>query len=366
MLNRFVLVGVAAALVVAATACSESDPPATVSSSSSTTTSSNPPSTTSTSTAAPTTTSTTSVPTTPAPLPPVDLPLAAPGAPAYEVLFTVPNGPGGITYVGGGEDQETSGPSAIAAGDDGAVWITDPRGLRLLRFDRSGNLTLDIDTDADAVGPLMDVVARPGGAFALEAVPALDRYRIVDYNDQGELLASYELPDGLHLEDGLSGLAMTPDGQLWVEFEGGRRTYSVFDAAGDLDLQRTDGYESDGLVLAPLGGTRTLQFQIGDEIFKVQVTEFGGLGFEGMHDRAVALLLADASSDDEGALVVRVDLIWVDQGEIVARGTYPLDIAGEEAYVPQDYISIAPDGYVIALLPRRDSIEVLQINVFAE
>jgi hypothetical protein len=45
-------------------------------------------------------------------------------------------------------------------------------------------------------------------------------------------VASYELPEGLRLEDGLSGIALGDKGEVVVEREGGAFVHQLVDAEG--------------------------------------------------------------------------------------------------------------------------------------
>jgi len=295
---------------------------------------------------------------------PVQLPISEPGSAPVSVLFTIPVGEGGVTYEGGEPDWLLTGPAGFSVAADVSVWIADTQGLRLLRVGADGSILVDVDTDADEVGPLIDVVAHDGGVWGLEAVPVLDRYRLVSYSNTGNYLGAHTLPDGLHLENGLTGIEMGPNGDLWVELEAGTMVYAAFDEGGRFSPRLLPGYQIDGLTLRPLATTERLaRFAIGEATLEIPIREQGSLTYEGTVPGAVAVLLSDVWLDD-GVLAVDLTVLYVDlAGRVLATATYPLPEVAANAYVPQDFISVAPDGRLIAVVPRPDRIDVVSLNL---
>jgi len=316
-----------------------------------------PPSSGSSAPAVPSTSTTTGV---------VDLPLADPDDPEYRVLFSLPAGPDGATFEGGFEDWELTGPQAIAVAPDGTIWIADTNGRRLLHLDAEGSPLETIDTDRRDVGGLIDVAAVDGGVWGLEVVPALDRHRIVMFDPSGEVVERSDLPSGLHLADGLSGIAAGPDGQVWIELEGGARVYTAFDPGGAFSPQPVDGYVIEGITLRPLPETAPgmARFAVGGAVIERPVRAFGGLAFEGAIPGWVALSLSDGFLDDDGVIRVDVEIIYADlDGRVAATATYPLAEVASAGYVPQDFVAVAPDGRLIAMKPRPDVLDVVELAV---
>jgi hypothetical protein len=313
-----------------------------------------------TSTRPPTTTSSTTVES-------GDLPFAQPDDPEFQVLFSIPAGPDGVTYEGGFPDWETTGPQALTVASDGSIWIADTNGRRLLHLADDGSRLATIDTDAYDVGGLIDVVAVEDGVWGLEIVPALNRHRLVFFNDSGELVDAFDLPTGLHLEDGLWGIAATPNGQLWIELEGGARVYTAFDEAGTFSPQPAEGYEIQGVTMRPVEGIEgnMARFDMGDVTIERPVRELGALAYEGAIPGWVALLLSDVAFDEAGALTVDLEVLYTDlAGNIAATATYPLDEVASATSVPQDFIAVGPDGRLIAMKPESDSLEIIELSLF--
>lgn len=321
---------------------------------------------TSTTTAA-STTSTSLITTTTKSIDAIDLPLAQPDSPEWNILYSIPVGSDGVTYEGGFEDWMLSGPQALAVAPDGSLWIADTNGRRLLHFAEDGALLAHIDTDPMDVAGLIDVAAVDDGIWGLEVLPAINRHRIVLFGDGGEVVDSHDLPSGLHLRDGLWGIAAAPDGQVWIELEGGARVYTAFDPDGEFNPELARGYEVQGAILHPAGIEDGMaQFVVGDVTVRRPVREQGGINFEGTVPGWVALLVSDVAFDEGGALTVDLEILYTDlRGNITATATYPLDEVAAEAYVAQDFIAVAPDGRLIAMKPTPDSLDVIELSLFA-
>lgn len=296
----------------------------------------------------------------------VDLPIAQPHSPEWNILFSIPVGPDGVTYEGGFEDWMLTGPQALTVASDGSVWIADTNGRRLLHFAEDGAFLGEIDTDSLGVAGLIDVAAVDGGIWGLEVLPAVNRHRIVLFGDEGEIVDSHDLPTGLHLRDGLWGIAAAPDGQLWIELEGGARVYTTFDSSGEFYPEPVPGYEIQGALLYPAGIEDGMaQFAIGDAVIRRSVREQGGITYEGTVPGWVALLVSDVAFDEDGALTVDLEILYTDlQGNITATATYPLDEVAADAYVAQDFIAVAPDGRLLAMKPAPESLDIIELSLF--
>lgn len=296
-----------------------------------------------------------------------ELPLAEPGDPELRVLFSIPAGPDGVTYEGGFEDWQVTGPQALDVASDGSIWIADTNGRRLLHYADDGSLLADIDTDAVGVGGLIDVAATKDGVWGLEVVPMLNRHRIVLFNESGELVDEHELPPGLHLQDGLWGIASAPNGQLWIELEGGASVYTAFDETGAFSPQPADGYVVDGVTMGPAPQVESgmARFVIGEAKVEQPVRELGGFTYEGTIPGRVALLFSDVAQDETGILRVDLKVFYVDfDGNISATAGYPLDKVADSAYVAQDFISVSPNGRLIAMMPGPDSLDIVELSLF--
>lgn len=295
----------------------------------------------------------------------IDLPISPATDPPFELLFSIPVGPDGVTYEGGGEDLLLTGPGALEWDDEGSIWIADTESLRVLRYDSDGNQTLVVDTDAVEVGPIIDLAATPTGIWALEIVPALDRYQIVHFDREGELTEAHELPDGLHLDDGLSGLSSTPDQGLLIEVQGGTRLYSAF-SNGGFGPTLVDGYEVSGTMFTLESSSQGVGYlQVGDVAVREPVEQFGGFEFKGSVEGAAAFLHSDVGTDSDGALTVDLSIFWYDTlGNKLAVSDYPNEELGD-LYMPTDPLAVAPDGRLVGMVPRPDRVDVQLLNAFA-
>lgn len=313
------------------------------------------------------TATTTKTPTTSTTIESADLPLAQPDDPEFLVMFSIPAGPDGVTYEGGFEDWQITGPQALTVSLDGSIWIADTNGRQLLHLGEDGSRLATIDTNAYGVGGLIDVAAVEEGVWGLEVVPALNGNRLVFFKDSGQLMEAFDLPTGLHLEDGLWGIAAAPNGQLWIELEGGARVYTAFDEAGKFSPQPVEGYEIQGVTMRPAqrveGGMA--RFEMGDVTIEKPVREQGGLTYEGAIPGWVALLLSDVAFDDTGALAVDLEVLYTDlAGNIAGTATYPLNEVASAAYVPQDFIAVGAGGRLIAMKPEPDGLEIIELSLF--
>ena len=66
----------------------------------------------------------------------------------------------------------------------------------------------------------------------------------------GSVISCYDLPKGLWLEDGLSGIAQGSDGSILVEKIGGHVITQLISPSGDLDIRILEGYEYNGKKLS--------------------------------------------------------------------------------------------------------------------
>jgi len=134
---------------------------------------------------------------------------------AYEIVFTIPIGENGIHYEGVGvPEMLTWGPAAFTVGPDASFWIADTVGNRLLHFDPHGGLLEKINLDGSIVSASDLVVTREGVINVLDqaSIPP----KLVRLGNGGRVLSKHELPDGLHLGDGLSGIGLGDQGEVLV------------------------------------------------------------------------------------------------------------------------------------------------------
>jgi len=158
----------------------------------------------------------------------------------HEIVFTIPVGPEGVQYQGEGiPEMLVGGPMAFAAAPDGSFWVADTVGNRLLHHSPKGNALGMVDLAGQAVG-IGDLEVTGSDVLVLDIAAVIPR--VLRLSPAGKLLARYELPEGLRLENGLSGIALGDQGEILVEREGGAWVTRLVDAAGRVAPVPLAGY----------------------------------------------------------------------------------------------------------------------------
>jgi hypothetical protein len=288
----------------------------------------------------------------------------------YEVVFTISDREDSTFYEGAGiPDMLTWGPSAFTVAPDGSFWIADTVGGNLLHYSPAGYPLGKIDLKGLIVGAT-DVEVSELGIWVLDqaSIPP----KVIYFSEDGTILAKYDLPSGLHLEDGLTGIALGDGGELLVEREGDAYITQITDATGKpVEMVTTNGYIHKGkLFAAHAYGLNTTTHRRGTifagELHVEVETEYdlGGmqiLGFGPKGDFFVVL--------EELALYPEIGL-QVDQTvrHYDAMGKYlrmaRVPITEQYTYVEHG-IALGPDGAVYTLATRPDRIDVLRL-VFTE
>jgi hypothetical protein len=132
--------------------------------------------------------------------------------PLYEEVVTIPVGEDGVQYRGVGiPNMEITGPNALAVLPDESFVVADLIDNRLLRYDSAGHLLKTIDLYPRDIVNITDLRASETGLFVLEISfnVAPPRYKVHHLSFEGDLKASYEIPESFHLENGLSGMGQS-------------------------------------------------------------------------------------------------------------------------------------------------------------
>ncbi|MCS6906951.1 MAG: hypothetical protein RML93_03595 [Anaerolineales bacterium] len=288
--------------------------------------------------------------------------------PLYETLFSIPVGEGGVTYRGGGvAEMQTNGPNALAFTPDDALILTDPVSYRLLKYDLSGRFLSAIDLLSLDILNVVDLRASETGLVLLEISlnVAPPRFRVHRLSFDGELIATAEIPEGFRLENGLSGIAVDCEGDIFLEIEGGFRLYRLAEVLEKpADEVAPSEYRCQGKAYRAVRGDRegTPILMAGDVALTTSLTTgFGGLGLLGV--------LADGSlyvtrEDVLDLSVVKVDktVHYLDaQGHQRGVARFPLD---EYFYYVLRSLAIGREGRVYALLPRSNAVEIVRLNFY--
>lgn len=288
----------------------------------------------------------------------------------YEVVFTIPIGENGIHYEGVSvPEMLTWGPAAFTIAPDRSFWIADTAGDRLLHYSPTGNLLGKIDLKDLIVGAT-DVEVAESGIWVLDQASMPPK--AMRFAEDGAVLAKYDLPSGLHLEDGLTGIDLGDQGELLVEREGDAYVTQITNADGKLvEIVTTNGYVHKGKPFAahasgpnsttPRGGT-IIAGQLNIEV--ETENDLGGmqiLGFGPQDDFFVALEEL-VQNPDTGLQIDQTVRHYDESGKYMGVARVP--ITEQYTYVQQG-IAISPDGSAYVLATRPDRAEVLRL-VFTE
>ncbi|MFH1906409.1 MAG: hypothetical protein ABIL11_03345 [Chloroflexota bacterium] len=284
----------------------------------------------------------------------------------YEVIFTIPIGEDGVQYEGVGIPEMLAwGPAAVKVAPDGSFWIVDTVGARLLHYSPAGYLLGKIDLKGLVVGAT-DVEVAKSGIWVLDQASMPPK--VMRLAEDGAVLAKYDLPSGLHLEDGLTGIALGDRGELLVEREGGAYVTQFTDADGKpVETATTNGYIHKGNLFAAhasgLNSTTPRRGTIFAGQLHIEVEaeyDLGGmqiLGF-GPQDDFFVTMEELALNPDTGLQVDQTIRHYDASGKYLGVARVP--VAGQYMYVQQG-LAIGPDGAVYALATRPDRVEVLRL-----
>jgi len=282
----------------------------------------------------------------------------------YDTLFVIPVGEGSLQYFGGDQpDSEINGPNALAVLPDRSFAIADLVGNRVWRYDPTGQVLKTIDLSSMDINQITDLRANSTELIILEEWG--ERYRVHRLSFAGELLTSYDIPKGFHLEDGLTGIAVDCIGDILLEMEGGSRLYRLVDAQGNLEatIIKTD-YLCNGKTyrIATAGPFTTPQLIAGNITLETDLTTgLGGLN--------LLNVLKDGSFFVVRDDVVKDQVIQVDQTvHYMSADGVQLGVARvpteERYYYIMRNLAVGPDGNVYALLPLPKSVNIIRLNFY--
>jgi len=167
--------------------------------------------------------------------------MAAPGG---ELVMQIPTGQDGIHIEGIAPEMLPWGPMAFTISGTGQVWIADTAADRLMCFEMSGQScgALELQGQVEGIGDL-EVAGEKIWLLDMATSPAPT---LLQVTLDGTVLEKRQLPPGLRLEDGLSGLWLGEAGELLVEREGGALLDEVVTASGQETQMPWEGYLSQG------------------------------------------------------------------------------------------------------------------------
>ena len=275
------------------------------------------------------------------------------------VLFSIPVGPGGITYGGLLPEQRPWGPAAIVADPDGSLWIADTAANRILGYSQSGERFAEILLAGRAVG--VTDIAPIGTRLALLDAASYPPTVITVEKADGRTVSVRELPKAASLEAGLRGISVDRDLRLYAD-------------VGSLGVLLDDEVSSAVPGEAGAFGAAVIKAdkrQTGAERHAATVTYRGESFALSVKHALVGLhLVGDAA--DRSAFAV--DEAVTDAAGIlrVDRTIHMIGATGREiglARVPiasslyiQHGVTMTRKGDVIALLARASSIDIVRLD----
>jgi hypothetical protein len=276
--------------------------------------------------------------------------------------FSVPLGEDGITYEIPGSPP--SGPSSFAVLGDGSVVIADTMALRrgdprVLRYGIGGQLADIFSLAAAEAASIVDVASDGERIAVLDVYVATERYRVLILDESGVVETMYQIPEGFHFENGLTGIVWDDLGVL-VEMEGGTRYARVSDAP---KWETTQTLRFHGIDVAVSHGPgRLSRVEAGPVSFDVRRrTELGGASLIGIApDGSILLVVDEVDLGEDGLEVLRRVQRYT--GEGVLLGEVAMD-AGEQYVEVSRTLEVAADGAVAYLVTLEDRVEIRILDV---
>jgi len=283
--------------------------------------------------------------------------------PIYEVVFSIQLGQDGIQYRGlDVPDMEITGPNNLAVLGDGSFVLSDLIGNRLLWYSREGQFLREVDLYSLDILNVSNLRATDDELLVLEISFGVspERYRIARLSASGDLLARYDLPHGLHLEDGLSGIGVGCNGEIFVELEGGARIYSLTETDGEYRFQFSpEGYTCEGRNYQMLLGSLAV---LGDARVETGLTyRMGGLLLLQVNRDGSTYLIRDDVVTEPVITVDRTVHFMDARGRQIAVAREPID---ERLYYVPGELAVGPDGEVYHLIPRREQLDIVRLNFY--
>lgn len=279
------------------------------------------------------------------------------GAP-HEIVFTIPIGKEGVQYEGERPEMLPWGPTAFAVAPDGSFWIADAVGNRLFHYSPAGNTLGTVSLAGQVVG-IGDLEVTRSDIWVLDIAAVIPK--LLRLSPDGKLLGRHEIPEGLRLEHGLSGIAVGDQGEVLVEREGGVFVSQLVDTSGKITRIPLQGYVHRGRLYtarpADLTAADTTRGHITAGEVQIEVTmthDLGGLRILGFHPDGSFYVVAEEVVVD-GAIQVDQTVRHYDAaGELLGLARVPL--AEQYTYVARG-LAVGPDGAVYALITRPDRVE---------
>jgi sugar lactone lactonase YvrE len=250
-----------------------------------------------------------------------------------------------VTYL----RRARTGPNGFAIGADGLAWIQDTRAYRIIRVSREGRIDRVIDMTPLQTSGQTALLVDDDALWVMD-MDVFGQERILHLALTGELRSEYPLPEGLRMENGVTGMLLADDGAVLVELEFGRELRRFI---------RPDGTVDPEIPTVPLvAGGITFSFEYpelwgsvgavtaGDVRTEIRVDHMlVGLRWLGLDGRDGYYVVVEEMPD---AVPVQVDqTVWhIDRrGTVVTKARYPL--ADQYLFVP-NHLAMGADDRVYA------------------
>ena len=262
----------------------------------------------------------------------------------------------------------TWGPTAFTVAPDGTFWIADAADDHLLHFSQKGVL-LDKISIGDLVTGAgdLEVTFKEIWVLDMASIPP----RLIHLSLDGKVLSIFDLPEGLYLEDGLSGIALGSDGSVIIELVGGHTLIQLISPLGKIEQKALKGYEFKGNVYSAypadfnsnedkshgyiLAGNKRIEVDVANDLGGLRILHVNSDG--SFFVEVLELVFDTAFRVDQK--VFHYDSF----GNLVGMARVPL----AEQYVTVSHsIAVDLDGAVYALVTRPDGGEVQRLAFSTE
>jgi hypothetical protein len=285
----------------------------------------------------------------------------------YTTVFSIPVGGDSVIQYRGVDnpDMENTGPNAIAVLPDDTFVIGDLIGNRLLYYSRDGDLLNTIELLDLGIVNVTDLRFRDNKLFLLEISLHFSppRYRVNQLSLAGELIASDDIPSGFYIENGLTGIAIDCENSVMLEIASGSDLYHLQDIQRSSGEVEKSGYRCNGKLYYVINSFMEIpKIVAGDAVFETQLTTgLGGFSLIAVFDDGGFYV----SRDDviEGSPVAVDQTVHYVSADMVSRGMARVPLSEGYYYIMRD-IAVNSKGEVFLLLPRSDSLDVVQLNFY--
>jgi hypothetical protein len=273
----------------------------------------------------------------------------------------IPLGPDGITYLHFGmPEMQPVGPAALVVSETGSFVVLDTGGRGVVISEPDGLTRLSLDWPG--IKSLIDISIGPAGLRILDLHGTTLQARVAEVDWDGYLERIVDLPGGLQLQAGLSGIATGPAGELWVELEGAARVAVVPEFG---EVKKHAGYPYPSGLYTQLPGepyAESITYQAGEVQVQIVTDEGSSVGAKLLGtnpDASFVLEVTESSQDEDFVIRVTMTAHWYEQdGTLLAVA--PLPLGDQEIYVNKP-AALGPDGQIYYLLTRKDDVAILRL-----